>query len=159
MSIRDQKQKKQDHGIEYPVVSYPYSEKFSTSLYKMHKFWGRKPPNVVAKYIENYTQKNGIVLDAFVGSGTTAIEAIRLQRRVIGIDINPLAVFITKTSLNPVRLVSLESAFRSIMDDVIPVISPCYETSCTNCGETGQITYVVHEGTDHDLRDETPLQI
>jgi NAD(P)H-flavin reductase/16S rRNA G966 N2-methylase RsmD len=159
MSIRDQEQKKQDHGIEYPLVSYPYSEKFSTSLYKMHKFWGRKPPNVVAKYIENYTHKNGIVLDPFVGSGTTAIEAIRLQRRVIGIDINPLAIFITRTALKPVRLASLEVAFRSVIEDIIPVISPWYETSCMNCGMTGQISYVVHEGTDHDLRDETPLQI
>jgi|GEM_PF-3678991 len=159
MSTKNHKQKKQNHRIEYPVISYPYSERFGTSLYRMHKYWGRKPPNVVAKYIETYTQKNGIVLDPFVGSGTTAIEAIRLQRRVIGIDVNPLAIFITKTSLKPVRLVSLESAFRSVMDDVIPVISPWYETSCKNCGETVQISYLVHEGSDQDLRGETPLQI
>ncbi|HZS45834.1 MAG TPA: site-specific DNA-methyltransferase [Blastocatellia bacterium] len=33
--------------------------------------------------------KDGIVLDPFMGSGTTAVEALRLERRFVGIELNP----------------------------------------------------------------------
>lgn len=46
------------------------------------------PEPVVEQIIKLTTDKNDIVLDPFVGSGTTAIVAKRLNRRYIGIDIN-----------------------------------------------------------------------
>lgn len=146
--------------IEYPIISHPYGEKFFTSLYKMHRYWGRKPANVAASYIENYCPKNCIVLDPFLGSGTTAIEAIRLGRKVIGIDINPLAIFITKTTLRPVRLLALEETYKSIIDKVIDSILPWYETKCIHCGKKSYILYVLFEGNnDNDLKEESAQQI
>jgi NAD(P)H-flavin reductase/16S rRNA G966 N2-methylase RsmD len=146
--------------ITSPIVSHPYGEKFTTSLYRMHKYWGRKPSNVVAEYIKRYCPENEIVLDPFVGSGTTAIEAIRHRRKVIGLDINPLAVFITQTTLQPVRLVSLEATFRTILNELFPEIAPWYETRCSKCGKRAFISYVVYVGeNDRDLSDEAPIQI
>ena len=117
--------------ITNPIVSYPYRKLFQTSFYRMHKYWGRKPPNVVAKYIENYCPEGGVVLDPFLGSGTTAFEAIRTGRKVIGIDINPLAIFITKTTLSPVRLASLENAFYKVVSDVSETTKSLFRTKCT----------------------------
>jgi len=39
--------------------------------------------------------KEKIVLDPFMGGGTTVVEALRLGCRVIGVDINPVAWFIS----------------------------------------------------------------
>ena len=48
--------------------------------------------------------EGGIVLDPFIGSGTTAIVAIRNRRRYIGIDINPDYVAIAKHRIKEVQL-------------------------------------------------------
>ncbi len=45
--------------IDYPIVA-----KTHPSMYLMHKYWARKPHNVVAKYIERYTEE-GDVVNAF----------------------------------------------------------------------------------------------
>ena len=48
--------------------------------YMMHKYWGRKPHNVVSEYIKNYTKEGDTVLDPFMGSGVTVIESAKLNR-------------------------------------------------------------------------------
>ena len=152
--------KSKDVEIERPIVSHPYARKFHTSIYRMHKYWGRKPPNVIAEYIEKNCPKNGITLDPFIGSGTTAFEAIKLKRKVIGIDINPLAIFITKTTLTPVRLSQLKEAFNYIINEVTSQIVPWYETTCNHCGKTGYSLYIVYRSEDStDFHNETPIQI
>lgn len=39
-------------------------------------------------FIKLFTRKRGVVLDPFLGSGTTALAAIKLNRKFIGIEIN-----------------------------------------------------------------------
>lgn len=46
------------------------------------------PEFIVQEIIKLLTQTNGIVLDPFLGSGTTAVVAKRLKRNYIGIDIH-----------------------------------------------------------------------
>ena len=48
-----------------------------------------KPLEVVKQHIEHATQENAIVLDPFIGSGTTAIACKELNRQYIGIEIDP----------------------------------------------------------------------
>jgi len=45
------------------------------------------PEALPAWFIRLFTKKGGVVLDPFLGSGTSAIAAARLQRRFIGIEI------------------------------------------------------------------------
>jgi site-specific DNA-methyltransferase (adenine-specific)/modification methylase len=46
-----------------------------------------KPIGLI-KYIVETVPKNGIVLDPFMGSGTTGVACVELGRRFIGIEIN-----------------------------------------------------------------------
>ena len=62
-------------------------------IYAMHKYWSKKPHNLIANYIERFSQPGDFVIDSFCGSGITTIESTRLGRRAIGIDINPLLNF------------------------------------------------------------------
>jgi adenine-specific DNA methylase len=57
-----------------------------------------------------------VVLDPFMGGGTTVVEALRLGCRVIGIDLNPVAWFIVKTEVEPVDLDALEAAFQHLAE-------------------------------------------
>jgi site-specific DNA-methyltransferase (adenine-specific) len=48
-----------------------------------------KPLSLVEKFITWTTSQGDMVLDPFMGSGTTLIAAIRTGRRAIGIEIDP----------------------------------------------------------------------
>ena len=47
------------------------------------------PEQLVELCVRAGSPEGGVVLDPFVGSGTTAVVSARLGRRAIGIDINP----------------------------------------------------------------------
>ena len=51
------------------------------------------------------------ILDPFMDTGTTVVEALRLGCNVVGIDLNPVAWFIVKTEVGPVDLDELQAAF------------------------------------------------
>lgn len=49
----------------------------------------QKPLEIIERMIKASCPANGIVLDPFMGSGTTAVAAHRLKRNFIGFEINP----------------------------------------------------------------------
>jgi DNA modification methylase len=48
-----------------------------------------KPLELVKRHLLHATQENDIVLDTFLGSGTTAVACVETNRRYIGFEINP----------------------------------------------------------------------
>lgn len=57
------------------------------------------PPDLIKAPITAGCPKGGIVLDPFIGSGTTAVVARQLGRQFIGIDLNPQYVRLAKNRL------------------------------------------------------------
>ena len=55
-------------------------------------------------FIKLFTESNGLVLDPFLGSGTTALAAIELGRNYTGIEINPEYVELSKERINGTQL-------------------------------------------------------
>lgn len=55
-------------------------------------------------FIKLFTKPGDIVLDPFVGSGTTALAAIQLGRHFVGIDINPEYIEISNQRLSESQL-------------------------------------------------------
>ena len=72
-----------------------------SSIYLMHKYWGKKPANELRKLVEKYTKVGDLILDPFSGFGGIGIEGILLNRSVILNDLNPIANYISKCILNP----------------------------------------------------------
>ncbi len=52
-------------------------------------YHGNFVPQIATQVFTRYTRKGEVVLDLFLGSGTAAIEAARLKRRCIGVEIKP----------------------------------------------------------------------
>ncbi|MEA3272447.1 MAG: site-specific DNA-methyltransferase [Patescibacteria group bacterium] len=48
-----------------------------------------KPLPLTERFIINSSKEDGIILDPFIGSGTTAVAAIKHNRNYIGIELNP----------------------------------------------------------------------
>ncbi len=66
------------------------------------------PEFVVQELIKLLTKENDIVLDPFLGSGTTAVVAKRLKRNYIGIEIHPEYIEYAKKRLADSQLYTLE---------------------------------------------------
>lgn len=114
-------------------IDYAIVPKTHPSIYLMHKYWARKPHNVVAEYIRHYTKESDIVLDPFCGSGVTVIEALRLSRKAIGVDLDPVATFITKCTSMQIDLEEFERTFKEIKNKVRDKVFSLYKTHCIKC--------------------------
>lgn len=64
------------------------------------RYRGNWSPYIPRNVILKYSQPGDVVLDYFVGGGTTAVEAKLLGRKCIAKDINPMCVALTKENLN-----------------------------------------------------------
>jgi site-specific DNA-methyltransferase (adenine-specific) len=49
----------------------------------------QKPLSLIGELVEQFTQPDGVILDPFMGSGTTGVAAVHAGRRFIGIEQNP----------------------------------------------------------------------
>jgi len=135
-------------------IDHAISPKAHTPMYLMHKFWARKPHNVVAEYIKHYSKKGEIVLDPFCGSGVTAIESLKHGRKAIAIDLDPIATFITRMTLIPVDLKKFTEICKEIEAKVKNRILDLYQTKCPKCGKKSTILATIY------LREKTePLEI
>lgn len=63
------------------------------------RYRGNWSPYIPRNVILRYSRPGDVVLDYFVGSGTTAVEAKLLGRRCIARDVNPEAVRLTRENL------------------------------------------------------------
>ncbi len=104
-----------------------------TPMYNFHKYWSRKTWNVVGEFIKTYCPEGGIVFDPFGGSGVTAMEALKIGRKVIICDLIPIATEITRLTIKPVSLTKLQEAFRRIESKIKDNIKQLYLTKCRKC--------------------------
>jgi DNA modification methylase len=84
----------------------------------IHAYTAKLIPQIPRYVIEKYTQKNETVLDPFCGSGTALLEAKLLGRNALGIDINPLAVFISEVKTTSLDIEQLGLAIHLVKGDV-----------------------------------------
>ena len=78
-------------------------------------------PQVANRILENYSRPGDTVCDIFCGSGTALVESKLLGRNAYGIDLNPLAVFLSEAKtkpINPDKLRAEYSKLLSIIDNI-----------------------------------------
>jgi site-specific DNA-methyltransferase (cytosine-N4-specific) len=85
--------------------------------HNLHRYSGKFIPQIARQAIEYISAPEDTILDPYMGSGTTLLEAALVGRRSIGVDLNPLAVLIASAKVRPVdepRLRSLVEHFRNL---------------------------------------------
>jgi len=115
----------------------PFNKKIEarphTPIYMMHKYFARRPWNVFRELISHYTAPGDIILDPFCGGGVTIVEALKLQRKAIGVDLNPLATYVTLMEVTPVDLKVLKHVFAELSQKLKREILSFYSTKCSKC--------------------------
>jgi DNA modification methylase len=117
----------------------PPSRQAFQPRYRMIRWWARKPWWVIREYIEHYTQPGDIILDPFCGSGIVPTEALILRRKVIAVDLNPIATFITRITVQPMKLEEIEANFKKIENGVADKINSLYSCRCKKCNSKATI--------------------
>ena len=79
------------------VWAFPNRGKWATHDAKYRGNWS---PYIPRNIILRYSNEGDLVLDQFVGGGTTAVESKLTGRNFIGIDINPNAVELSRNKCN-----------------------------------------------------------
>ena len=87
-----------------------HNESSSYTTHTIHAFAAKFPPQLPRTFIEQLTQPGDTVLDPMMGSGTTVLEATLLGRRAIGVDLDPLAVRVSRVKTRAVDHEHLRAA-------------------------------------------------
>lgn len=72
-------------------------------------------PPVARTLIEKFTNPQDVILDPFCGSGTLLVEALPLGRRIIGVDVDPVATFVSHTKILPISARRLRVAAQKLL--------------------------------------------
>lgn len=86
--------------------------------YSWHKYWSRKPANVISAYLEYFVPEKGLVVDPFCGSGVVLRESSKLGFEAIGFDVNPSAQAISNFLLKRVTAHEFRVAAIKIIEEV-----------------------------------------
>lgn len=104
----------------------PDKAKSYTGIYGMHKYWSKKPYNIIRGFISRYTHKGDIVVDPFSGSGISITESIFTGRKAVGIDINPSAIFITRQMITKIPFTLIQKEFSNLESEIKDIINSFY---------------------------------
>ncbi|MBO4857967.1 MAG: site-specific DNA-methyltransferase [Treponema sp.] len=78
--------------IQLKSINWNFFEKNKKLTNKLHWYPGTFPQEIPSTLIQALSNENDIIFDPFGGIGTTLAEALRLNRKCIIADINPVAL-------------------------------------------------------------------
>ena len=124
----------------------------------------QKPEALIDRIIKSASKQGDIILDPFVGGGTTVVVADRLQRRWIGIDQSVQAIKVTEMRLNKqvsAWSLSFSTQLYKYDYDVLRYSNAFeFETFIIQQVEgTSNVSQRRDFGIDGKLPDNTPLQV
>ena len=89
-----------------------------TFTHGIHRYSGKFIPPIARQAIELLTVPGDLVVDPYCGSGTPLLEGALLGRRMVGFDLNPLAVLISRAKCRRVVPDGLREARLFLADAV-----------------------------------------
>ncbi len=94
------------------IESFRSSDRVRGLTHNFYRYPARFSPEFARDVILEFSKEGDCVLDAFMGGGTTIVEAIANGRNALGIDINPLSQFIANVKTTPLSARDQERILR-----------------------------------------------
>lgn len=88
-----------------------------------------------------------VVLDPFMGGGTTLFESLRLNAKTIGNDLQPLSKFVSSALIKEMDVSRVKKAMKKLEGEVAPKIMSYHRTTCPICNEQADVMYTFHVKT------------
>ncbi len=149
---------------DFPIVEISqiaeqesWRKEINRPIYHIHKWWATrlgsvfrgitlaalsKPgTNTWQRFYETHKLAGKLVLDPFMGSGTTLGEAVKLGAKAVGSDINPISTFLVRQAFTRVSEAQLLAAFHELEKDIAPEIRHYYQTRDPASGELITVLY------------------
>ncbi|MCY4171157.1 MAG: DNA methyltransferase [Bacteroidetes bacterium] len=92
----------------------------------IHKYPAKFFPELPRWIIERYSSYGDTILDPFMGSGTSNVEAAILGRNSIGIDVDPFSRMLARVKTTPLPNDEMESGWEKIHSHVLNYIEPAH---------------------------------
>lgn len=137
------------HNFPYIEISKiaereSWRKEINRPIYHIHKWWAQRlgsvfrglllylfengGNNVWDKFYKKNDYSDLVVLDPFMGSGTTIGEALKLGASAIGCDINPISSFLVQQELTKVSIDDIITEYNKLQEEISPLIKKYYRT-------------------------------
>jgi putative DNA methylase len=134
-----------------------WRKEINRPIYHIHKWWATRLGSVFRAitlgalspsrtdiwklFYKRHNLAGKVVLDPFMGSGTTLGEALKLGVKVVGSDINPVSTFLVRQAFTRVPERELRAAFAQLEATAAPEIRRYYKTCDPKTGELIPVLY------------------
>lgn len=134
-----------------------WRKEINRPIYHIHKWWATRLGSVFrgivlgalskpgtdiwAQFYKTHDLVGKVVLDPFMGSGTTLGEAVKLGAKAVGCDINPVSTFLVRQAFTPASEKELRDAFERLERNVSLEIRRYYLTRDPKTGELIKVLY------------------
>lgn len=134
-----------------------WRKEINRPIYHIHKWWATRLGSVFRgivlaalsprgsdiwrTFYDRHKLTKKVVLDPFMGSGTTLGEAIKLGAKAIGCDINPVSTFLVRQAFTRVPEPKIRAAFAQLEQRVAPQIHRYYQTRDPESNELIPVLY------------------
>jgi len=149
---------------DFPVVEISkiaeqesWRKEINRPIYHIHKWWATRLGSVFrgitlgalsqsgtdiwAQFYKTHNLTGKVVLDPFMGSGTTLGETVKLGAKAVGCDINPISTFLVRQAFTAVPETRLRAAFQQLERAVASEIRRYYQTRDPETGEWIPVLY------------------
>ncbi|KYC14866.1 DNA methyltransferase [Citrobacter sp. AATXR] len=134
-----------------------WRKEINRPIYHIHKWWAtrlgsvfraiilgaltRPKTNIWGEFYKIHNLNDKIVLDPFMGSGTTLGESLKLGAKAIGCDINPVSTFQVRQAFASVSEEELQNTFSKLEKTVAENIRKYYRTIDPETNESIPVLY------------------
>jgi putative DNA methylase len=149
---------------DFPIVEISqiaeqesWRKEINRPIYHIHKWWATRLGSVFRAitlgalsrpgtdtwkgFYEQHQLVGKVVLDPFMGSGTTLGEAIKLGAKAVGCDINPVSSFLVRQAFTRVSEAKLRDVFARLESEIAPEIRRYYQTIDPQSGKPIPVLY------------------
>ncbi len=149
---------------DFPIVEISqvaeqesWRKEINRPIYHIHKWWATRLGSVFRgitlaalsrpgvdtwdSFYDRHQFTGKVVLDPFMGSGTTLGEAVKLGAKAIGCDINPISTFLVRQAFTRVPEAQLRTAYAQLEQRIAPEIRRYYQTRDPQSGELIRVLY------------------
>jgi len=149
---------------EFPIVEISalgeqesWRKEVNRPIYHIHKWWATRLGSVFRaitlgalsssktkiweEFYNLHNLSDKVVLDPFMGSGTTLGETLKLGAKAVGCDINPVSTFLVRQAFTKVPEEDLKKEFSTLEATVSQQIRQYYQTIDPQTGDLIPVLY------------------
>jgi len=98
LALVEQGEEKHHHAGLNPELGFHDVPEYQRTkhVHRLHPYLGKFIPQLVEWFLSRYFEPDDVILDPFMGSGTTLVQGNEMKMHTIGIDISPFNCLIAK---------------------------------------------------------------